>query len=444
MAVKYRFSPLARKLCLKKVVICINRNHYNTDIAVVGGGASGLAAAVAAARQHDGGGSVMLFDALPRCGKKLLATGNGRCNLTNRYAEPSRYHTDDGKALSRVFSAVSVDDALSFFESMGLVFREEDEGRIYPSCGQASAVLDLLRLELARLHIPEVCGFRVEKIRRTGDGFVLSGPHGETGEIRAKSVIIACGGKASPSLGGTDSGYELLRSAGHSLTGLTPSLCPIPVQSRYLGSLKGIRAYARASVCGGSAVIYSDEGEVQFGDKALSGIVMFQLSSAVSAHHNKSDGLTVALDMLPETDRKELIGVLARRRELLSHLTLENFLTGMFNKRVGMCILKEAGMTPLSAPVSELSDRDIIRISSVIKEWSFPVNGTAPWNSAQVTAGGIRLSEFDGNTMQSRLCKGLYAAGEVLNVDGFCGGYNLQWAWSSGILAGRSCAMALD
>ena len=411
---------------------------YDIDIAVVGGGAAGLAAAVAAGRELGGRGTVALFDAQPRCGKKLLATGNGRCNLTNRSAKPSCYHTDDVQALSRVFSGVNVDDTLSFFETLGLICREEDEGRIYPSCGQASAVLDLLRLELARLHIPEVCGCRVEKIRRTEDGFLMSG---SLGEIHAKSVIITCGGKAAPNLGGVDWGYDLLRSLGHSVTGLNPSLCPIPVQSPHLSSLKGIRSHARASIRDERGEIYADSGEVQFGDKALSGIVLFQLSS--SAANVRSGQLRVELDMLPERDKEELIAMLNRRRVLLSHLTLENFLTGVFNKRVGMCILKEAGMTPLSRSVSELSDSDIRRISSVIKGWRFPVNGKAPWNSAQVTSGGVRLSEFDGLTMQSRRCRGLYAAGEVLNVDGICGGFNLQWAWSSGILAGRSCAHAL-
>lgn len=414
------------------------KTAYDVDIAVVGGGASGLAAAVAAGRALGGMGTVSLLDAQPRCGRKLLATGNGRCNLTNRGAEPSCYHTDDTDALRRVLSGVNVDDTLSFFENLGLIFREEDEGRIYPSCGQASAVLDLLRLELARMNIPEICGCRVEGIRRTDQGFSMTAT---PGEIRARSVIIACGGKAAPNLGGVDWGYELLCFLGHSVTRLNPSLCPIPVQSSHLSSLKGIRAHAKASICGERGKIYSDTGEVQFGDKALSGIVIFQLSSA--AANARISGLHVELDMLPEKDEKELIAMLTHRRVLLSHLTLENYLTGVFNKRVGMCILKQAGMTPLSCSVAKLSDSDIRRIASVIKCWIFPVSGKAPWNSAQVTSGGIRLSEFDGLTMQSRLCKGLYAAGEVLNVDGLCGGYNLQWAWSSGILAGRSCADAL-
>ncbi len=413
---------------------------YGLDLAVIGGGASGLAAAVAAGRELGEDFSAAVFDAQPRCGKKLLATGNGRCNLTNRYAaaKSSCYHTDDIQALRRVFSGVNVEDTLGFFDNLGLVCREEEEGRIYPSCGQASAVLDLLRLELARLHISEICGCRVEKIRREGDLFVMSSP---LGIIRSKNVIIACGGKAAPNLGGVDWGYNLLCSMGHSATRLNPSLCPIPVESPHLSSLKGIRAHAKASICDGRGVIHSDSGEVQFGDKALSGIVIFQLSSA--AANARSDELCVELDMLPERSEQELVALLTHRRAILPHLTLENYLTGVFNKRIGMCLLKQAGMTPLSRSVSELSDSDIRRISSVIKCWRFPVNGKAQWNSAQVTSGGVRLSEFDGLTMQSRLCKGLFAAGEVLNVDGICGGYNLQWAWSSGILAGRSAAARL-
>ena len=411
---------------------------YELDLAVIGGGASGLAAAAAAGRELGDRAKIAVFDAQPRCGKKLLATGNGRCNITNRGAKPQCYHTDDMNALNRVFSGVNVDDTLEFFENLGLICREEDEGRIYPACGQASAVLDLLRLELARLHIAEVCGCRVDSIRRYDAGFVMGSA---MGAIKAGNVIVACGGRAAPNLGGVDWGYDLLRSLGHSSTALHPSLCPMPVESPHLSSLKGIRAHAKASVCDGRGMIYSDYGEVQFGDKALSGIVMFQLSSA-SANAGSGE-LWVELDMLPERSDGELNALLIRRRTLLPHLTLENYLTGVFNKRVGMCILKQAGMTPLSRLVSELSDDDIRRISSVIKRWLFPVRGKSQWNNAQVTSGGIRLAEFDGLTMASRLCKGLYAAGEVLNVDGFCGGYNLQWAWSSGILAGRSAAAAI-
>ena len=412
---------------------------YDLDLAVVGGGASGLAAAVAAGRALPHDAKIAVFDAQPRCGKKLLATGNGRCNLTNRTAAPSSYNSDDAHAVNQIFSGVNVEDTLAFFDSLGLVCREEDEGRIYPSCGQASAVLDLLRLELSRLKISEVCGCRVEKIKRDGAYYILNSP---VGAIRAKCVIIACGGMAAPNLGGVDWGYNLMKSMGHSSTKLYPSLSPIPVNSPHLSSLKGIRARAKASICDERGEIYSDIGEVQFGDKALSGIVMFQLSS--SSANVRSGELTVNLDMLPERSDDEIIALLTRRRGILPHLTLENYLTGVFNKRVGMCILKQSGMTPLSRSVSELTDDDISRIARTIKCWRFPVNGSASWSNAQVTCGGVRLSEFDGMTMQSRLSKGLFAAGEMLNADGKCGGFNLQWAWSTGILAGRSAAEFLS
>lgn len=411
---------------------------YDLDLAIVGGGASGLAAAVAAGRELPHDAKIAVFDAQPRCGKKLLATGNGRCNLTNRFAKPSCYHSDDPHAVSQVFSGVNVADTLAFFESLGLVWREEDEGRIYPACGQASAVLDLLRLELARLHIAEVCGCRIEKIRQDGEGYLM---HSPLGGIRAKCVIIACGGMAAPNLGGVNWGYSLMQSLGHTTAKLHPSLAPIPVNSPHLSSLKGIRAHAKASICDERGQIDADTGEVQFNDKALSGIVIFQLSSA--AANVRSGELCIELDMLPEHGREDIVALLTKRRTILPHLTLENYLTGVFNKRVGMCILKHAGMTPLSRSVSELTDSDIKRIAAVIKCWRFPVSGAASWNNAQVTSGGVRLSEIDGMTMQSRLCGGLFAAGEVLNADGKCGGFNLQWAWSSGILAGRSAALRL-
>lgn len=408
---------------------------YDLDLAVIGGGASGLAAAVSAGRELPHTAQIAVFDAQPRCGKKLLATGNGRCNLTNKFAVPSSYHSDDAHTVSQIFSGVNVSDTLAFFDSLGLVCREEDEGRIYPSCGQASAVLDLLRLELARLGISEVCGCRAEKIKRDGNKYILNS---SVGLIRTKCVIIACGGMAAPNLGGVNWGYTLMQSMGHSVTKLTPSLSPIPVDSPHLSSLKGIRAHAKAAICDKRGEIYSDTGEVQFGDKALSGIVIFQLSS-VAANVSSSD-LCIELDMLPEKNEDEIVALLTKRRGILPHLTLENYLTGVFNKRVGMCILKQSKMTPLSRSVSELTDSDIRRIAHTIKRWRFTVNGASSWSNAQVTSGGVRLSEFDGMTMQSRLHDGLFAAGEMLNSDGKCGGFNLQWAWSTGILAGRSAA----
>lgn len=404
----------------------------------MGGGASGLTAAISAGRELPHSFKTAVFDTQPRCGKKLLATGNGRCNLTNRFARPSCYNSDDIHAVSEVFSGVNVSDTLAFFESLGLVWREEEEGRIYPSCGQASAVLDLLRLELARLNIAEVCGCRIEKILRDGSCYIMNS---SLGNIRAKCVIMCCGGMAAPNLGGVDWGYSLMQSLGHTVTKLNPSLAPIPVNSPHLSSLKGIRAHAKASICDERGEIYSDIGEVQFGDKALSGIVIFQLSSEVA--NLRSGGLCIELDMLPEWGMEDIISLLTKRRTILPHLTLENYLTGVFNKRVGMCILKQSGMTPLSRSVSELSDSDIRHIASVIKCWRFPVSGAASWSNAQVTSGGIKMCEFDGITMQSRLHKGLFAAGEMLNVDGKCGGFNLQWAWSTGILAGRSASALL-
>lgn len=420
----------------------MNQPTQDWDIAVIGGGAAGLAAAVAAGRELPQGSAIAVFDAQPRCGKKLLATGNGRCNLTNRSASPADYHSDDPHALSRVFSGVNVDDTLAFFESLGLIWREEDEGRIYPACGQASAVLDLLRLELLRLGVSEICGCRVERILPQEDGFLLRAQTGDSrGDIRARRVIVACGGMAAPQLGGMDWGYRLMESLGHTVTNRAPSLCPLPVQSPHLSSLKGIRAHARASLRDARGVIAADEGEVQFGDKALSGIVIFQLSYAGA--QIRSGNQWVELDMLPERSEEALTGLLTNRRAMLPHLTLENYLTGVFNKRIGMCLLKEAGLTPLSRPVETLTDPDIRRAAQVMKHWRFPLNGVSPWGNAQVTSGGVRLTELDGMTMESRLCPGLFAAGEMLNADGRCGGFNLQWAWSTGLLAGRSAAESL-
>ncbi len=407
------------------------------DLAIVGGGASGLAAAIAAGRAHSGIRAAVL-EAQPRCGRKLLATGNGRCNITNRTADPSSYNSDSAEVVRRVFERVDEKNTEEFFLSLGLPLREESEGRTYPFCGQASAVLDLLRLALANLNIPELCGCRVDKISRDGGSsrYIL---HTTLGVVRAKCVIIACGGLAAPKLGGCKDGYELMRSLGHSQTKLTPSLAPIPVKSPNLSALKGVRISAEAALCDNSGKIYSDRGEVQFGDKALSGIVVFQLSSALAAM-KRTDGVCVELDLLPDMSASEVELMLVERREIMRGAALENYLVGLFNKRVGICLIKDAVEARFSSDASSLDDEAVKRLAYVIKHWRFPVSGASSWDSAQVTCGGIRLSEINGDDMSSLKHKGLFAAGEMLNADGKCGGFNLQWAWSTGILAGRSAA----
>ncbi len=397
-------------------------------IAVIGGGASGMTAAIFAARSA-GGQNVLLCEALPRFGKKLLATGNGRCNLTNSGASLSDYYTDAPKVLESILRGFDVSTTLDFFRSVGIESFEESEGRVYPLSEQASSVLDMLRLEIERLGICCMTDARIDGIRKTQGGFILSGSE----DIKAEKVIIACGGMASPSLGGCSDGVKLLTSLGHKAEKMHPALTQLKTDSPYSGALKGSRADCVISIFRNSKVTAKEKGEVLFADNALSGIAVFNISRFAKA------GNIISLRLLPDLSKKDIFSMLERRAKNLSRLTLENYLNGMLNKRIANCVLKASGLSPLSRSVSSLSDAELKKLCDTICDFKFTVTGLSDWKNAQVTRGGILLSEFNSD-MQSKICKGVFACGETLNVDGKCGGYNLQWAWSSGAAAGLSAS----
>lgn len=397
-------------------------------IAVVGAGASGMTAAIFAARKI-GGKNVLLCEAQPRFGKKLLATGNGRCNLTNTGACVSDYHTDSQKTLENVLTNFTVTDTLDFFRSIGIESFEENEGRVYPLSEQASSVLDMLRFEIEKLGVACASDTKITDIKKASGVFLLKGSE----DIKAEKVIIACGGMAAPNLGGSSDGVKLLTSLGHRSEKMLPALTQIKVNSPYSGALKGNRVSCIVTLLRNGKVTATERGEVLFADNALSGIAAFNIS-----RFSKS-GDTVSLRLLPDISKKEILSVLQRRKNDLCKLTLENYLNGMLNKRIANCVLKSSWLFPLSRSVSSLSDEELKKLCECICDFKFTVTGSGDWKNAQVMRGGILLSEF-GTDMQSKLCKGVFACGETLNVDGKCGGYNLQWAWSSGAAAGLNAA----
>lgn len=404
-------------------------------IAIIGGGASGMAAAIAAARLTDG---VCVLEAQQRVGRKLLATGNGRCNITNSGVSASCYKTDCPKRLEQLFEQLPYEKICEFLESTGLSLVCEEEGRMYPRSGQASSVLDMLRYEMERLGVQVVCEAPVSSVKQNKSGFII-----KAGEktISAQKVIFAGGSKAAPQLGGDDSCLRVMKSLGHSATPLRPALVPLKCNSPQLRSLKGVRVRCKAEIICKGNKIHSDCGEVQFGDMLISGIVIFQLTSKLD---KTGDGDTIlSLDLMPDMQRNELAAELKKRRNALGHLPLESFLSGLFNKKIGICLMKQITDLPLTEKAEKLSNKQIEKLADSIKSWSFTVNGTASWQQAQVMSGGIRLAEFD-NTMQSRIMQGVYACGEILDCSGECGGYNLHWAWLSGITAGEGAAKSLN
>ena len=395
-------------------------------VLVIGGGASGMAAALTAA---ECGHRVLLAERQARVGRKLLATGNGRCNLSNLHAAPAHYHGADPDFCRAALERYPAEETLDWLGRLGLVTAPEPSGRVYPASNMAGSVLDVLRYALERPEIELRTGCVITQLRRRGGVFTARTESGET--LTADRVILAAGGAAGSRLGGVMDGYQLARQLGHHRTALFPSLVQVRTDPTYPRALKGIKAEAAVYVLRGRELLAQGQGEILFTEYGVSGPAIFDLSRAVSTG---GDGLVLALDLLPQWDTERTLAWLRRRQTCMAQQEAGLLLTGSVHTRLGRMVVKSTGFT--SQPASSLSGHDLQRIAIALHGFTLPVTGVCGFDQAQVTAGGLRTDEFDPHTLHSRLVPGFYACGEVLDVDGDCGGYNLQWAWSSGRLAG--------
>lgn len=410
-------------------------------LVVIGGGAAGLAAAITAGRMMEGQPSkILILERMDRVGKKILATGNGRCNLANTKMKLERYHGDVDFA-EQVFQKMNIESNLSFFSSLGLMMIPDGEGRVYPFSGQASSVLDVLRFEIERLGIEIYSPCEAVAIEKMNDGFKIR----TTTPIFAERVILAAGGLAAPELGSNGNGFELLHKLSHTVVDPFPALVQLKTQSEYPRQLKGIRFQGELSLKIAGEVKARERGEIMFTEYGLSGIPTMQLSRVASKyfHDGGKSEVCICIDFMSGYDKSDIYRVLAERVKHNPEMPLENFFIGIFNKRVGQVICKSAGLTPLSRKAETLTPSEIELLVNIIKAFPLKVVGTKGFSAAQVTAGGGNTAEFSPETMESQIVPGIYAAGEMLNVDGDCGGYNLLWAWSSGRLAGEYAAKSL-
>lgn len=393
-------------------------------IGIIGAGASGMAAALAAAENPEV--EVLVLERQSRVGRKLLATGNGRCNLTNLHALEGGYHGESPDFSKEALTRFSPEETLAWFRSLGLYTVAEPSGRVYPYSDQANSVVDVLRLAMDKPNITLVTGFTVEKIRREPEGFTLSS---REDSYFCDKVIVACGGLAGSKLGGTMSGYQLLGKLGHRSTRLRPALVQIKCGWGGVVGLKGVRANCHVKIFRDEALFAQSTGELQFTEMGLSGPVIFEISRDVC--FGKGDW-EARLDFLPEMSPAELEAMLLERQQ--RNFPMEELLTGILHNRLGRVLTKAAGIGGRQA--GELTREEIAQVCRTVKAFAIPLTEPLGMDSAQVTAGGVLTENFDPQTMESRLVPGLYACGEVLDVDGDCGGYNLQWAWSSGRTAG--------
>lgn len=399
-------------------------------IAVIGGGASGLMAAIAAAGR---GAEVTIYEKLNKVGKKILATGNGRCNYTNMNMSIDRYHGKNIKTVESILSFFDLRKTLNFFEDLGINPYVGELGKVYPSSLQASSVLDVLRYEAERLKVQEITDFEVVELRKNKDKFSIIG---RDNVYTADKVILATGGKASPQLGTDGYGYELAKNFGHKIIEPFPALVQLKLSGKHFKRITGIRLDGVVKGFTDKKIIREDEGEILFTDYGISGPPILQISRKVIEELNKKTRVYVSVDMFPHLSKSDLYDLLNVRFNKIGYKSIEDGFVGLINKKLIPVILMEAGVEDLNKKCNKFNKKEIYKIIEILKEWKFEVIGHNSWQQAQSTAGGVDMSEVNPKTLESIKVKGLYFSGEILDVDGDCGGFNLQWAWSSGYTAG--------
>lgn len=398
------------------------------DVAVIGGGAAGLVAAIAARRS---GAQVAILEKNLKIGKKVLATGNGRCNLGNDDLSLEHFVSQDLPLAEQVLHQFDGQAALSFFRGLGLEFAHE-EGRIYPRSKQSAAVLEVLRHELEYLKVRIELEASVTAINPSEGALTVE--YGQKQTLRTRSVILSTGGKAGPQLGSTGEGYALARQLGHRVLQPSPALVGLKLLSPFLKTLSGLRLEAKVCI---PELELTELGEVIFTDYGLSGIPVFDLTRAIGTKKNLNLQICLAPDA---ASHNVLTEQLLQRFEQLGHKNAGDALIGFLPRQLVGPILNAAGLAQ-DKSAGKLNKAGVTRLAQLLCCWQFPIVGLNTWEQAQTTSGGIPLTEVDPSSLESKLTKGLYFAGEILDVHGRCGGYNLHWAWASGFVAGKNAGI---
>jgi predicted Rossmann fold flavoprotein len=423
-------------------------NHTDTsstiDIAVIGGGAAGMAAAWFSRR-----GTVpestfpvrtALFERNDRLGKKLLSTGNGRCNLTNLDSHTNRFHGSDPEFVQEAFTRFPPSEVIARFEELGVTCTVEENSKVFPASLHASSVLDALRLALDENNIALFTGIKIVAVGKQGNLFSLAASDGKT--YRSRAIIVATGGMSAPATGSDGNGYKLLAPFSHHRVATAPSIVQLTTDTSFVKPLAGHKIQGTVTLTLGTENIRTEQGEILFTDYGLSGPPVLQLSGYVARALRDVQPsrpvapMVITIDFLPGYTFDETFALLRKRKNTFSGRTLEEYLTGFFQRRLAYGLLKHALRKPLSTPVARLTDQEITLLARTCKELPITVTGTRSFTHAQATSGGIATTDFNPATMESLKCPGLFVCGELLDIDGDCGGFNLQWAWASGFMAG--------
>lgn len=403
-------------------------------VAVIGGGASGMMAAVTAASE---GARVILLEHKDRIGKKILSTGNGRCNFTNIHQEPICYHSEDPLFPWEVVEKFNAQAVISFFLQLG-VYSKNRNGYIYPNSDQASAVLDAFRMELDRLKVEIRTGVECREIRPGKKGFTILT---DQEPVRADRVILCAGSKAAPTTGSDGSGYDLAKKLGHRILPVLPALTALKCEEKFFKSIAGVRANGSVSIWSGGECIAKDTGEIQLTDYGISGIPVFQVSRYASKLLHEKKETDAVLDFMPDFTKEQTNAFLRARAKTRPDKSAEMFLIGLFHKKLCDLWIRLSEI-PRQRKAGELNSDEIARLTDLIKEFRVRVRETNPYDKAQVCCGGVDTRGVDPETLESVYVPGVYFAGEILDVDGMCGGYNLTFAWASGYVAGKAASGA--
>ena len=403
------------------------RLDRNPDVIIIGAGASGMIASVKAAERHK---TVLVLDKNDAPGRKIIASGNGRCNIMN--SGVPRYYGDKEFA-GNVLKHSTFEDIRQFFQQYGLMFASENEGRIYPSTFQSASVLSVLKNAMGINGVQLKTNTTVSSVFHNNDVFTVTDTNGNSWQTGR--LIVSCGSPAQPKLGGTDNGYDFLRKMGHQIIPAAPSLVPLCTDKKSVSGLSGIRVRGKVSLYDHDQLLHSEEGEILFTEYGISGICVMQCSRFVRGN---SCCLTVSFlhgyYESPEAFYREL----KRRQEMYREYSPVSLLDGVVVSRIAYAIMKQAGVPMKGEKAGDLPDGLLKAVAESAFRYRIRIEGTRGFDFAQVAAGGADCREFDPCTMESKFVPGLFATGEVLNVDGDCGGFNLMFAFSSGLSAGKS------
>ncbi|HBT17719.1 MAG TPA: aminoacetone oxidase family FAD-binding enzyme [Firmicutes bacterium] len=408
------------------------------QVIIMGGGAAGMLAAIFARRQ---GADVTILERNSRIGKKILATGNGRCNFTNINADLSCYYGNNPQFAYHALSTFGSKETIDFFEKLGIAHKVEDFGKAFPMSDQASSILDVLLYELTEMGVKIITNAYVKRIRKENNQFWIEVEDGSV--FQGERVVLATGGKAMPSTGSDGNGYQLAKSLGHTIIAPFPALVQLKLEGSYFKQIQGVKLVGTAEILAGDKSVAKDRGDILFADYGVSGPPILQISRKAGELLQKKEEAILKLTIMDMMSKEDLTHLISERLKNGSRKTIEFCLVGLINKRLIPVLLKEAGLKDSKCLAGNVSLQEQEQIVNLMMDWRFKVRGTKSWPSAQVTVGGVDTREINPDTMESKLVKGLFFAGELVDIDGLCGGFNLQWAWSSGFIAGQNAAFML-